>query len=270
MKLLSAMTVPLADLADVFNNAFSDYYMSINFTEASLKEYIRRHGLDLEASLAVEADGLLVGLLLSGHDHRTTWNAGMGIHPRWRGKGLGRQLLDGWLRAMGAMGIERALLEVGIQNLIATKLYRSCGFSKVRAYQGFEGRPTWQRWPAIHPDHVVEVTPRELIPIYRKGHSWQKRPDVMERLDAFTALMTDESLAPEGPGYLIFENAMGLFYIFDATPNRAGRALIEHAVRRERPRLLRVANAVDLIEEDFYRKLGFKPWIRNLEMVVRL
>jgi GNAT superfamily N-acetyltransferase len=194
----------------------------------------------------------------------------MGVHPKWRRRRLGGILLDEWLRAMRARGLGRALLEVIIQNLIATNLYRSRGFQQVRAYQGFEGRPTWQRWPAVLPENVVEVRPRDLAPVYRKGHSWQKRPEVMERLDTFNGLMTDGSVAPEGSGYLIYECAMGLMYIFDATPNRAGRALLEHAVRQEQPRLLRIVNAIDLVEEDFYRGLGFRPWIRNMELVLQL
>jgi hypothetical protein len=91
----------------------------------------------------------------------------------------------------------------------------------------------------------------------------------MERLDEFRAIRTTPD-TPEGAGYLIYENAAGLMYIFDLTPNRAGRALLEHVVRLEVPRLMRMVNAIDLVEEDFYRELGFRPWIRNLEMVVRL
>ncbi len=270
MRLLSAADVSLDDLAGVFNNAFSDYYMDVYFTRDSLSDYVYRHGLDLQSSLIAEEDGYLVGLLLCGQDGRTTWNAGMGVHPKWRRKNLGGLLLDEWLSSMRGMGLSRALLEVIVQNLIATNLYRSRGFRQVRAYQGFEGRINWQRGPAVLPDNVVEVRPHDLVPIYRKGHSWQKRPDVVERLDSFTGLMTDGSVAPEGSGYLIYENAMDLMYIFDATPNRAGRALLEHTVRHEQPKLLRLVNAVDLLEEDFYRGMGFRPWIRNVEMVLQL
>jgi hypothetical protein len=156
-----------------------------------------------------------------------------------------------------------------VQNLVALNLYRSRAFRHVRAYQGFEGRPGWQRISAIHPDDVQHVAPTDLTPVYRKGHSWQKRLDVLRRLEGFTALRTVEG-APEGPGYLIYENNAGLYYVFDCTPNRAGRALLEQTLRRESPRMLRVVNAIDLVEEDFYRQMGFRPWIRNLEMVARL
>jgi GNAT superfamily N-acetyltransferase len=255
----------MAELASVFNQAFSDYLIDVYFTRDSLSEYIHRHGLDMEASLVVGAEGYLVGLLLSGSDGTTTWNAGMGIHPSWRRRGLGTELLDEWLAWARGADLQRAILEVIKQNLVATNLYLSHGFRQVRAYQGFEGRPTWSKGPPVNPDQVEEVGVEELLSAYRKGHSWQKRPDVLRRLRSFVALSTSS-----GDGYLIYESVGGLMYIFDATPNEAGKALLEHAARKEVPRLLRVVNAIDLVEEDFYRGLGFRPWIRNVEMVLTL
>jgi GNAT superfamily N-acetyltransferase len=265
MTLYPASSVSMAELASVFNQAFSDYLIEVYFTRDSLREYVHRHGLDLDASLVVGTEGFLVGLLLSGSDEGTTWNAGMGVHPDWRRRGLGTELLDEWLAGSRKAGLTRALLEVIKQNLVATNLYLSRGFREVRSYQGFEGRPGWPKMAPINPERVQRVGVGDLLPVYRKGHSWQKRPEVLERLGAFTAIRT-----VRGDGYLIYECVGGLMYIFDMTPNEEGRALLEHAVRREVPRLLRVVNAIDLVEEDLYRGLGFRPWIRNVEMVLNL
>lgn len=270
MTMYFASSFSLHELASVFNQAFSDYLIEVYFTEHSLREYIRRHGLDLDASLVVGADGYLVGLLLSGSDGSTTWNAGMGIHPSWRRRGLGSDLLDEWLTNSRAAGLDRALLEVIKQNLVATNMYRSRGFREVRDYQGFEGRMGWSRAPPINPDHVHRVDVEELLTVYRKGHSWQKRPDVLRRLVDFVVLRTKGDHPSRGEGYLIYENVGGLMYIFDLTPNETGRALLEQAAGQESPRLLRLVNAIDLVEEDFYRNLGFRPWIRNVEMVAHL
>ncbi|MCK5415146.1 MAG: hypothetical protein KAJ35_07180, partial [Thermoplasmata archaeon] len=68
MTMYFASSFSLHELASVFNQAFTDYLIEVYFTEHSLREYIRRHGLDLDASLVVGADGYLVGLLLSGSD----------------------------------------------------------------------------------------------------------------------------------------------------------------------------------------------------------
>jgi GNAT superfamily N-acetyltransferase len=259
----------MSELASVFNQSFSDYLIEVYFTQHSLREYVMRHGLDLDSSMVVGAEGFLVGLLLSGSDGRTTWNAGMGVHPSWRRQGLGNEMLDEWLLASRNAGLDRALLEVIKQNLVATNMYMSRDFREVRAYQGFEGRATWSRLSPINPDLVERVANEDLVPVYRRGHSWQKRPEILPRLKNFIALVT-KSGAPQGEGYIIYENVGGLMYIFDLTPNDAGRALLEHSARKEMPRLLRVVNTIDLVEEDFYRKLGFRPWIRNVEMVVNL
>jgi hypothetical protein len=194
----------------------------------------------------------------------------MGVHPSWRRRGLGSELLDEWIANSREAGIDRALLEVIKQNLVATNLYRSRGFREIRAYQGFEGRSNWPRLPPINPDLVQRVEVEDLLPIFRRGHSWQKRPDVLRRLKTFVALRTAGEDSPYGDGYLIYENVGGLMYIFDLTPNEAGRVLLEMAATKEGPRLLRLVNAIDLVEEDFYRQLGFRPWIRNVEMVAGL
>lgn len=265
-----ASSVSMAELASVFNQAFSDYLIEVYFTQHSLREYVGRHGLDLDASLVVGAEGFLVGLLLCGSDGSTTWNAGMGVHPSYRRRGLGSDLLDEWVVNSQGAGLNRALLEVIKQNLVATNLYLSRGFREVRSYQGFEGRTGWRKGPPINPKGVERVEVEDLLPLYRKGHSWQKRPDVLRRLSNFVALRTSPSDGDGEEGYLIYENVGGLMYIFDMTPNAAGRGLLEHAVGREVPRLIRVVNAIDLVEEDIYRELGFRPWIRNVEMVLRL
>ena len=152
MTILTASSISRRELATIFNQAFSDYMIEVYFTDHSLEEYIRRHGLDLETSLVAEADGLMVGLLLCGTDGTTTWNAVMGIHPRWRRKGLGSDLLDAWLESSRKAGVHRALLEVIKQNLVATNIYRSRDFMEVRAYQGFEGRAGEPGSRALPPD----------------------------------------------------------------------------------------------------------------------
>ena len=54
---------------------------------------------------------------------------GMGVHPNYRGQGLGRQLLLACIAKAQAKGITRIVLQVRADNLVANKLYESVGFA---------------------------------------------------------------------------------------------------------------------------------------------
>ena len=271
MRVLSASRVQLPTLAEVFNQAFSDYYVEVFFNATTLGDYLYRNMLDLGRSLLVEEDGHLVGVLLCGDDGRVTWNAGMGIHPRWRRRGLGSALLDRWLADATARGVREAVLEVVVANLGARYLYRSRGFQEGRTFQGFEGRPGWKPGPTLPPGVVERTTPAGILPIYRTCHSFQKRREVLLRLRGFTCLRTSDGAAVAGgPGYLVCDDYGGMLYVFDVTPNAAGRALLEGQLAESKPRLVRVVNACDATEEGLWRSLGFRPWVRNMEMRLEL
>ncbi len=270
MRVVSASRIALPTLTEVFNQAFSDYYVEVSFNARTFEDYLYRNMLDLGRSLVAEEDGRLVGVLLCGDDGRVTWNAGMGIHPRWRRRGLGSALLDRWLSDATARGLREAVLEVIIANLGARYLYRSRGFQEGRTFQGFEGRSGWRPGPALPPDAVEVTTPEGVRPVYRTGHSFQKRPEVLLRLRGFRCLRTRGGAVAGGPGYLVCDDYGGLLYVFDLTPNGAGRALLERQVAESRPRLIRVVNACDAAEEGLWRSLGFRPWVRNMEMRLEL
>jgi len=270
VRVLSAGTLGVPTITEVFNQAFSDYYVEVSFSPGTLEDYLHRNMLELGKSLLAEDSGHLVGVLLCGDDGATTWNAGMGVHPRWRRRGHGAALLHRWTSEARARGCRRAVLEVIAHNLPARYLYRSRGFQEGRAFQGFEGRPGWQAGPRLPPEAVVEVTPEQLLPVYRGCHSFQKRPEVMRRLRGFRCLRTDGPVGRGGPGYLICDDYGGMLYIFDMTPNAAGRCLLEHVVRGGGPRLIRMVNACEPAEEELYRSMGFRAWMRNIEMSLDL
>ncbi|MFH7041790.1 N-acetyltransferase family protein [Paucibacter sp. JuS9] len=54
---------------------------------------------------------------------------GMGVHPDWRGQGLGKRLLSACVGTAGAKGINSIELEVRCDNRSALNLYRSLGFT---------------------------------------------------------------------------------------------------------------------------------------------
>ncbi len=53
------------------------------------------------------------------------------VFPDFRGKGVGKMLVDTALSALEKEGVKRVLLEVREGNLVARKLYEKCGFVKI-------------------------------------------------------------------------------------------------------------------------------------------
>ncbi|MBM3849050.1 MAG: GNAT family N-acetyltransferase [Verrucomicrobia bacterium] len=76
-----------------------------------------------------------------GYEHNG--RLGMGVVAGWRGRGLGRALIDRALGAAAGAGFERVELEVYGSNTAAVALYRACGFEVEgvkRAMRRLDGR----------------------------------------------------------------------------------------------------------------------------------
>lgn len=58
-----------------------------------------------------------------------------GVHPAYRGRGLGRQILETTLDSLRRDGYTSAALEVETENANAVALYRSCGFEETTTYE---------------------------------------------------------------------------------------------------------------------------------------
>jgi len=61
-----------------------------------------------------------------GYDHRGS--LGMGVLPEYRGRGIGRRLMEEALRRAKERGLERVELEVYAGNIPARRLYDAMGF----------------------------------------------------------------------------------------------------------------------------------------------
>ena len=63
------------------------------------------------------------------------------VDPKWRGKGVGRALLDAVFADLLLSPVRRMFLEVDEHNVSAVRLYRKLGFATISARQGYYKRP---------------------------------------------------------------------------------------------------------------------------------
>ena len=63
------------------------------------------------------------------------------VEPRWRGKGVGRALMDAVFADLMLSPARRMFLEVDEQNHAAIRLYEKLGFSTISSRKGYYPRP---------------------------------------------------------------------------------------------------------------------------------
>jgi ribosomal protein S18 acetylase RimI-like enzyme len=78
-----------------------------------ITEYLKRNpGL----SRVAEASGEIAGAALCGHDGRRGWIYHLAVAPQYRGRGIGKMLLDDCVRGLREAGLKRAIILVAGDN----------------------------------------------------------------------------------------------------------------------------------------------------------
>ena len=90
-------------------------------------------------NLLLEEKGDAIGFV--GAFHHATRRAGniytVNVHPRARGRGLGRALMAACEDRLRGLGMTRCVLEVNVENAEAIRLYERCGYQKTELLRGY-------------------------------------------------------------------------------------------------------------------------------------
>ena len=104
--------------------------MGLNTTDDSregIEQYLRRNP---STCFVAEAEGRIIGVILSGHDGRRGYIYHTAVLSDYRGRGIGRQLVDRAMAALEAEGIHKAALVAFQTNEIGNGFWESIGFSQ--------------------------------------------------------------------------------------------------------------------------------------------
>lgn len=134
---LSQEQFPL--IAQTFDEAFADYYLkSTRKADQWLHNRCIKNGVRYGCSVGAFDGDRMVGFTLVGLDE---WNgepaafdAGTGIVPEYRGRGLANRMFDFGADELRRRGVTKFLLEVLQVNQPAIKAYQKSGFSITREF----------------------------------------------------------------------------------------------------------------------------------------
>lgn len=143
LQFKKASELSLEQLLQLWNASFEDYMVNMNMDLAAFVRRAAFEELDLDGSIVMYADGEPAGITLNGYrlygPERRVWNGGTGIVKAWRGKGLGKPLIEASLEAYRSRGVNTAYLEVFTENEPAVRLYASCGYEKIEELRVMSG-----------------------------------------------------------------------------------------------------------------------------------
>ena len=219
-----ASAFSLEELTRAFNAGFTGYYLPITQTPEGLAGMIEENDIQLGASLALLADGEPAGIGLVAVREERGWIGGMGIGPRWRRKGLGRQLLSRLLDNLRNAGARAVQLEALSVNAPALALYTELGFRDVRelrVHQGplrldggtntLAGGDERARMRPVTPQYAL----REFGRFHQVPPAWQRDARTLSRLRRLPAglgLWRGRRLL----AYALYARQPGGYTIFDA------------------------------------------------------
>jgi len=280
MRLDTLETVSLPRLVGVVNQAFSDYAIPFQFTEAKLGEMMRRRGVRLDLSVGVLDADELVGFTLNGlgtwQGRVAGYDSGTGVVPEARRRGYSRAMIERTRDVMRGAGAEIYLLEVLMSNDPAIALYESAGFRRTRALVawGIETVANGEVPSGVDLEIGDRIDPDRMRAMWDWEPSWQHSFEAIGRAgDA--RVVIEARRGDELAGYaIVFPASSDLAQIAVERGHRRrgiGRALAAEAWRRSANTLRAInVDAGDAGSLAFFGRIGAIEIVRQHEMALDL
>ena len=112
-----------ASLYECFLLAFSDYEVDMRMSVEQFQQRLMRDGVSLPMSAAAFDDERMIGFCINGagewQGKPTAYDAGTGVIPGYRGRGVAKELFAFLERRLKDAGVVQYLLEVLTSNIPA-------------------------------------------------------------------------------------------------------------------------------------------------------
>ena len=270
-------TLPLDELSNTFNQAFSDYMVKVQLSSMQLKQKILLDRVDLHYSVGAFVGEQCVGVIFTGvgdwNGKKTAYNAGTGVIPTHRGHQLTRKMYDFQKSIFNELGIQQGLLEVIDTNEAAIHSYKKVGFKIARSFDCFVYKPQKTETKVVE---GIEKRALLNLPWKELAHFWNAKPswqNANEGVQAATALFSflgfyknDQLVA-----YGVKDPVKGRIAQFgvhrDHRGQGFGRLLFQELEQIGNPKQSIInIDRKDEVTIAFLKKIGFEYYIGQYEM----
>ncbi len=264
--------------------AYSDYFIPFQLSEAQFENHIAQNAVDLKLSVGAFNDNRMVGFTLNGfgvwNNKQTAYDAGTGVIPAYRSKGIGNRMFEFLIPKLREIGIEQILLEVISQNEKAIGLYRKLGFEETRKLISYDRRNIDNFTSKVQDDiKIREINNPDwkLLKTFWDGNpSWQQSSEALER-SLIKKMFFGAFLGEKCVGYGIASSTKGFISQLAVDPNYrkqriASNILAEIEIKIGNNKQLCFSN-VDLNLAGtitFLQNTGFEETLSQFEMIKKL
>ena len=186
------------------NASFQGYFVPIEMTAEMSAEFWRVNAIDATRSVVMlDQDGTFVGFARMGTRGKRGWCGGFGIVPEYRGSGASRLLAEQMVSVARSSGLEMLQLEVLTQNVRASRLYESVGFTSKRRLIGLE--IVEAALPERTPPLLKQVPLMDVLPRFIRSI----RPTWAYELASLLAMNVQTFALPGDTGGLVIQQVNG-------------------------------------------------------------
>ena len=263
--------LPLAELAECLNLAFSDYYLPVRLNESALAGICKASRVDEKLSFAAFQGEQMVGALLHSRGiyrgKTVLFDVAAGVIPEHRGKKVFTNLFSFAEQEARRQGVEACCLEVLQQNEKAIALYQKVGFSICREFVVLRVDDSCALSLASRP---VEFTNYEPFPFQREAGGYYPLPSyehsddvIRHNPELYGVAFVKREVAP---AYCVYAKADGRIIQMGCQNIEDLEAILRNLLMRYGAVTAKNIDAGERAILELFGRLGFKEVARQFEM----
>jgi len=171
MKFLTLENQTVSTLCELFNQAFTDYFVKIELTPEMLLEKFESEDVDLSLSAGAFFEEKPVAFIFHAVRENKAYNAGTGVIPEFRGKNTTSLMYEFIRPKLKSAGVEEVVLEVIDKNTPAIKSYEKAGFYKMVDLDCYKGKIK-----GMPVNHAVQVKKLSAFDFDLAHNFWDWQP----------------------------------------------------------------------------------------------
>lgn len=281
MNIKSLEQTPLEQIVFAMNTSFSDYVIPLQLNLEQLKFKIAAEDIDLKLSIGVFEGEELVAVMLHAlrekNGLKIAYNAGTGVVPHHRRKGLVGKMYEALRPKLETLKINELTLEVIETNSGAVKAYEKEGYVINRRLVSFAGsfkKPEGATLP-------LTIVKRNSIDHEKFKLFWEISPSWQSEFKSIENIMENHSILEASlngkiVGHLIFNPTRARIVQIAVAPEMrrqgVGTALVSEMCALINLKEISIYNIdeASISSLSFFKKLSLKPHVAQLEMVKKL